>query len=340
MNNKINISVAVLLLITVLSSITVFKVVKESKASRINNPDMPDFFIKSVGYTKMDDTGVVQQSIYVPELTHYKAGDSTVFQKPTVIFRVNQQAEPWEINADSGTSKFGLDTINLTGNVVISQAGNANNKATIITTNSATIFFDKKYAKTDQLVTIQHEGLLAKAIGANADFNANILNLSSNVEEVYNSDEAGKAGEIIFLKSNRATYDRKKHISSYFGKVVYTQGESFLQADKLIIYDNPVDNRVQKIVAFGNPAYYSTIPDANPNAKSNRINAKALRIEYYPLKKIALLIGDGELTQKGNKFSGPHIVYNLEQKTILSTPISTSCRKNCKRQSTTILIKP
>jgi lipopolysaccharide export system protein LptA len=218
----------------------------------------------------------------------------------------------------------------------VHQDAGAKSKQTTITTNSATIYFAKKYVKTDQLVKIVHEGVLAEAVGASADFNTNVVNLFSQVKEVYVPPETnkGKPQETAYLNSDRATYDRKNHVSSYFGNIRYTQGASFLHADKLVIYDSEVDNSIEKVVAFGAPAYYSTVPDA----KGDRIDAKALRIEYYPEKKIALLIGDGELMQKGNKFSGPYITYDLNKQTILST--SGNCGKNCKQQGTMITIKP
>jgi LPS export ABC transporter protein LptC/lipopolysaccharide transport protein LptA len=319
MNNKISLLIVALLIIAILSSVMVFKVVRKSMLSHVNRSDTPDFFLKAATYTKMDDSGEVQQAIYTSELTHYQDSDATFFQKPEATFVVNSQEMPWTITADSGTSKFGVDIINLIGNVVIHQKADSNTKETTITTKSIAIYFDKKYVETDQLVTITQEGILAEAMGANADFNTSVMNLLSDVKEVYVSPQGNK----IYLNSDRAVYDRKKHVSSYFGSVRYTQGVSFLHADKLFIYDNEVDHSIEKIVAFGTPAHYSTVP----SEKEDRIDAKAKKIEYYPKKKIALLIEDGELIQKGNKFSGPHITYDLDKKTILSV-------------GTTIVIKP
>src|SRR5208337_1584709 len=121
MNRKNNLLVAGLLIIAVLSSVMVFKVVRKSMISHINRPDTPDFFLKAATYTKMDDSGEVQQAIYASELTHYQDSDATLFQKPEATFVVNSQEMPWTITADNGSSKFGVDTINLVGNVIIHQ---------------------------------------------------------------------------------------------------------------------------------------------------------------------------------------------------------------------------
>jgi|GEM_PF-4036290 len=330
----------------------VFKVVKESMGRHINRIDTPDFFIKSGDYTKMSDMGLLQKSVYISELTHYQANDATEFQHPAASFVLNTNEMPWKVTSDSGNSKFGLDAIVLNGNVVINQSRGINNKETTINTASATIYFNKKYVETDQLISVKQEGLLVEALGANANFNSGIINLLGNVKQVYIpeiakiSESKTKANpevylnasdnnkQEIYLNSDKATYNRKKHISIYLGNVKYKQGSSFLEANKLVIYDNEADNTVERIIAFGVPAHYSTIP----NGKGSRIHARAMKIEYYPKKKIALLIGDAELTQKDNKFSGSHITYDLENQTVLSR--SNNGDKNYKNQKTTIIIKP
>lgn len=344
MKKKINTSIAILLLAVILSSVMVFRVVKNSMAKHINRKDTPDFFLKAATYTKSDETGAMQQSIYTSELTHYQESDSTIFQNLTAFFVTTPEKKPWKITADSGTSKFGLDIINLIGNVTMRQDDGVDNKETTIITKSATIYFAKKYVETDQLVTIKREGVLAEAIGANADFNTEVLNLLSQVKEEYtplssnaSSGHGGKQSATAYLNSDKAVYDRKNHISSYFGNIRYTQAESFLNAEKLVVYDSKIDSSVEKVIAFGTPAHYSTIPGGSSGEKE-RIDAKALKIEYYPKKNMVLLIGDAVLEQKGNTFSGPYITYDLNKKTILST--AENNKKNGKEQGTTIIIQP
>lgn len=336
MNNKSNGIIAILLISVILSSIMVFKVVKESMVLHIGRKDTPDAFLVSSTYTKTNDDGVVQEVIYTSSLNHFQDQDSTTFQKPNAYFTIKSGQKPWQLSADSGNSKLGLEIIHLVGNVKMYQAASENNKETTVTTEDATIYFNKKYAETDKLVTVKQPGVTAQSMGANVDFNVNVVNFLSAVKEVYIPKEAGNQSgqETAYLNADKATYDRNNHISSYFGNIQFSQGVSFLNADKLLVYDNKVDNSIEEIVAFGSPAKYSTIP----TGKGEKVNAKADRIEYYPKKNIAVLIGNGELEQKGSKFSGPYITYDIAKKTITST--GQKCGKNCQQQGTTIVIQP
>lgn len=336
MNNKTFFLTVVLLISVILSSIMVLKVIKKSMSSHVVRSDVPDSFLVSATYSKMDERGMVRQIIYTPSLVHYQSQDSAVFEKPSAILNLNSKEMPWKISADNGSSRNGLETIRLIGNVVIKQPLGKKNKVTMITTEELTIYFNKKYVETDKPVMIEQPGITAKSLGINANFNTKVINLLSNVKEIYLPAEAGdNSGQpIAYLDADKASYDRNNHVSSYFGNIKYSQGTSFLNADKLLIYDNKINNNVEKIIAFGIPAHYSTIP----NAKEERIDAIANKIIYYPKKKIAVLIGNSELQQKGNKFSAPYIVYDINKKIILST--AGNCGKNCAQQETTIVIQP
>ena len=131
-----------------------------------------------------------------------------------------------------------------------------------------------------------------------------------------------------YLNSDRAHYNRTTHISTYIGHINFKQGTTHLKAEKLVIYDNQNTNKVYKIVAFGQQAHYSTLPDG----KQDMLNAEANTITYYPAKKIAILHGDGEITQDGDKLTGPHIEYNINKQTILVTP--------AKKNLATIILQP
>ena len=126
--------------------------------------------------------------------------------------------------------------------------------------------------------------------------------------------------KIAELSADQAHYDRTHNITIYTGNIKFKQGTTKLEADKVIIYDNPKatksKNKVARIVAFGNRAYYSTLHDG----KNDLLHARANMIEYFPHTGIAILKGDGEITQQGNELNGPYIVYNLHKQTISVTP--------------------
>ena len=118
--------------------------------------------------------------------------------------------------------------------------------------------------------------------------------------------------QVAYLTAARATYNRKTHVSKYFGNIHFSQGTERLLADKLVVYDTK-DNKVYKIVAFGKPAHYSVLPDG----KKHMLYASANKIEYYPQKHTAVLTGNAKVTQKGNIMRGPHIIYNMQKQTVL-----------------------
>ncbi len=109
--------------------------------------------------------------------------------------------------------------------------------------------------------------------------------------------------------SNTATYDRNQRIITYEGEVKMEQGTSHLDGDKVLVYQlpNSTTNKIQKVIAFGNPAHYSTLPQPN----KARLFVEALKITYDPNSKIVILEGNGQVTQEGNVFSGPHIWYDM-----------------------------
>lgn len=113
---------------------------------------------------------------------------------------------------------------------------------------------------------------------------------------------------VMHVISNTATYDRNQHTIIYEGTVTMEQGTSHLDGDKVVVYqasDNA--NKIQKVIAFGNPAHYSTLPQAN----KARLFVEALKITYDPTNKTVLLEGNGQVKQDGNVFSGPHIWYDM-----------------------------
>lgn len=108
--------------------------------------------------------------------------------------------------------------------------------------------------------------------------------------------------------SDTATYDRNQHTITYEGSVQMNQGTSHLDGDKVIVYQIPdSNNKIDKIIAFGKPAHYSTLPQAN----KSRLFVEALKITYNPVKRTVLLEENGRVNQDGNIFTGPHIWYDM-----------------------------
>jgi lipopolysaccharide export system protein LptA len=95
------------------------------------------------------------------------------------------------------------------------------------------------------------------------------------------------------------------------------QGTTHIVADKVTAYKN-MQGDIDQVVAIGNPAHYSTLPDD----QKYPIDAFGDRIVYYPIARIAQIIGNGYVTQGKNSLKGPHIIYEMDKKIVRSLPLA------------------
>lgn len=168
----------------VLASWLTLQLVKENIEAKPSDSTAPDSFATNVTYTKMDNTGEVKATFFSPHIVNYKARDYVGFEKPTVMV-ANKKGSPWYITADKGNGNTNAKVIHLNDNVKLRQAGKSKPDELLITTSSATIFVDEKYATTDQLVTITQGAFTVSAVGANANLAKGTVELLSNVKEIY-----------------------------------------------------------------------------------------------------------------------------------------------------------
>ncbi len=131
----------------------------------------------------------------------------------------------------------------------------------------------------------------------------------------------------LHIEADWSHLDHKTGICTYYGHVKLTQGTTVITADKAITYINK-QNQLEKAVAIGKLASYSTLPD---NSQLEFV-ALADTINYYPLQTLVELVGDASATQGKDSFAGPHMFYNTTKQTVTSPP-STQGR-------TTIILQP
>lgn len=129
------------------------------------------------------------------------------------------------------------------------------------------------------------------------------------------------------IVANSASINYKKHICIYRGNVKLTQGSTVLTADVLTTFAN-AKNQLQKAIAVGKLASYTTLPDNSPLPFA----AVAETINYYPLQSQIYLIGQAKATQGNDSFAGYQINYNTKLQSI-STPATP-------HERTTIVFQP
>ncbi len=129
------------------------------------------------------------------------------------------------------------------------------------------------------------------------------------------------------VKANSVLMDSQQHITTYIGNVHATQGSTHLTANKVITYENK-QNKITKLIAYGSPAKYDTLPDN----QTKKLYASAEKIIYSPNDNLIHLRGNGFVTQSGRKLKGNKIDYNMDTELLYSA-------KHEKAQ-TTIIIPP
>lgn len=126
------------------------------------------------------------------------------------------------------------------------------------------------------------------------------------------SDDAHKIANIA---SDSVEYNNKTGIAKYIGHVHAKQGTTQMDADKVTLLRNK-NHQIDTIIALGNPAHYTTLPDHERKI----LDAKAQVIEYYPQSGKVVLKQNATVKMGDNTFSGPHIIYNMKQQTVVSLP--------------------
>lgn len=130
------------------------------------------------------------------------------------------------------------------------------------------------------------------------------------------------------VSSKTILYQRDKHLTTYNGHVIATQGTTTIRADKLVISSSPQTGEVEQMIAYGKQAHYNTLPDHH----NKKLFADADTIKYWPEKGKVLLIENARVKQQGNLFRGGLIWYDIGNQTVLSGRDATT--------KTTIIIQP
>ena len=133
--------------------------------------------------------------------------------------------------------------------------------------------------------------------------------------------------QVAYVNAHQTTLNYKTRTGIYIGNVKMTQGTTTILADKVITYFNQA-NQLEKAIATGNLASYTTLPD---NSKLP-FSAAGQTINYYPLQGYVELIGQAKATQGKDSLAGPHIKYDINKQTVISLPEKTGY--------TTIIIQP
>ncbi len=109
----------------------------------------------------------------------------------------------------------------------------------------------------------------------------------------------------IEIEADAAELDDKKGVTVYTGNVVVTQGSIRMTGEKMTVYYTK-NQDLDTVIMVGSPATYRQKPDNSEIYDE----AEALRMEYYALKNLIVLIDNALVTQEELRFSGSRIEYD------------------------------
>jgi lipopolysaccharide export system protein LptA len=136
----------------------------------------------------------------------------------------------------------------------------------------------------------------------------------------------------IEIEADTADLDDEKGIAIYRGNVVTTQGSVRMTGDIMTVYFT--DDELDTLIMEGKPATYRQLPD-NSEVYDE---AEALRMEYYELKSLVILINKASFKQEGLSFSGNRIEYDTENSKVKAK--GSVKQQNGAGERVKIIIKP
>ncbi len=135
----------------------------------------------------------------------------------------------------------------------------------------------------------------------------------------------------ITIEADQAVLDEKKQTSIYTGNVILKQGGIEVRANTITVFTKA--GQLQRVIAEGDPVHYR-----QQQQKNDDIRGVSQRIEYEAESKRLLLLGNAELWQGGNRFSGKRIQYDPEQEKVIANGDSDS--KDNGKQRVKIIFQP
>lgn len=123
---------------------------------------------------------------------------------------------------------------------------------------------------------------------------------------------ANKDEDLIHLQADSIQYNFKQGIIYYTGHVHAIRHLTDLYADTMTVFYR--QRKIQKIVAEGHPAYFSS----RPGKEKELLQAYASKIIYYPKTAQVELIDKVIVRQRANQFSGPKLFYDMKKQRVIS----------------------
>jgi len=116
----------------------------------------------------------------------------------------------------------------------------------------------------------------------------------------------------ITIEADQAVIDEKTQTSLYTGHVILKQGGIEVKANTLTVYTKK--GQLQRVIVEGDPVNYKQQQQGHED-----IRGMSQRMEYDTESNRLQMLGNAELWQGGNRFSGDLIQYDTEHEKVIAT---------------------
>lgn len=126
-----------------------------------------DYYIRGLDVTRMTPEGKPAHRLRAGHVRHFTDDDTTQLMQPRLtVFQ--EQAPPWEVDAERGLVSGDGDLVLLNGDVLIERAGDAKNRPVRIVTSNLRVQPREDYAETDEHVRVESHADWLDATGMQA----------------------------------------------------------------------------------------------------------------------------------------------------------------------------
>lgn len=163
---------------------TLFSMQDSSRAPPSVSENTPDIFADKARVTEFDRRGQVLYGIEAVRLEYFEPMQSTLLTSPSMVIH-SEDALPWHVVARHGKIKADgarNNIVTLEDNVVLHQE-RLSGDFVVITTQLLTVYPERRYAITDQDVTIKTEATVSRGVGLEVDLGQSRFTLSSDPDD-------------------------------------------------------------------------------------------------------------------------------------------------------------
>ena len=176
-------TITILFIVTVASTLVLYKLRNETGALGPATGIAPDYFMEDFTTTAMNETGEPRYRLYAIYMAHYQQNDTTEVLKPRMEF-YRDARPPLQVTADKGWLAADNDVVLLDGNVEFVEKNNLDQYIMRINTDTARILVNESYAETDDFTEINTLRARITGTGMRASFNDGRLTVLNDVHTI------------------------------------------------------------------------------------------------------------------------------------------------------------